>query len=139
MRIPIVRERARFIGYLLTVGVLLMLLFVPVFMMGYAYADEGSSSSSASLAAVEGKLEEISGKLDGLAEDVETIAAAGDNSALVEALENLRPSDNSRYYESVSKAETAIATIQVFELASILLLVGVALALVFLVSYRSHT
>lgn len=118
-----------------------------------AFADEPSSSSSASTVVVETVdysevISSIDGKLDGLAksEDVQRIAEAlegkatsDDVNALREAVKVLSPVDNSKRIEMLNEILSNLSTVSVITWVTLLLLLGTVLALVFLVSYRSHT
>lgn len=115
-----------------------------------AFADEPSSTSSSSSTAADYTelLESIDGKLDGLAsaEDLQGVnealgnmPTADDVKGLREVIQDSAPADNRQRIEALNEFMGALTTLTLFQWVTLLLLLGVVCALVFLVSYRSHT
>lgn len=136
-------------GFLVVLGAVLvagaLLLFAPL-----AFADEPGQPSSSASASDDYRelLESIDAKLEGLAtsEDVEalTVAVGGiakteDVNGLSSVLEALKPMDNTQRINSLNKFMAALEGVSLFQWVTLLLLVGVCLAIVFLIAYRSHT
>lgn len=138
-------------GPLIAFIVFVMLFGAFLLVLPRAYADEvPSSSASSSSASVDYTevLESIDSKLDNLAthDDVVAVAdgmtglASGDDvSALSKVVKSLQPVDNSERIEALSELFSALTGVSVFQWVTLLLLLGVLCALVFLVAYRSHT
>lgn len=140
------------VGFIMVISAVLiagaMMLLAP---LAFADEQEASSSSSSSSASNEdciALLESIDSKLDGLASSqdvddlavkVEAIAKSEDVSGLKTVVEALKPMDNTTRIDSLNKFMASIESVSLFQWVTLLLLVGVCLALVFLVSYRSHT
>ena len=115
-----------------------------------AFADEPSSSSSSESLAHDYSetLQSIEGKLGGLAahDDMEELEAAigklptkEDIAGLSDVVKSIAPVDNKERIEALNEFMSALTTLTLFQWVTLLLLLGVVCALVFLVSYRSHT
>ena len=118
-----------------------------------AFADESQSSSASSPVVVETidyseVLLSIDSKLDALAkgEQVQALeeaigskATSEDVNGLSDAIKSLAPVDNTKRIEMLTEVLSNLSTVSIITWVTLLLLLGVLLALVFLVSYRSHT
>lgn len=114
-----------------------------------AVADEPSSGAAATVVEevdYTQVLAEISGKIDGLAKSADSAAIAagvdglrGDFLSMSAAFEDLANDDSSENVEKVNALISGLTGVQVFMLVADLITLGVVLAMVFLVSYRSHT
>lgn len=114
-----------------------------------AVADEASGGAAATVVEevdYTQVLAEISGKIDGLAKSADSAAIAagvdglrGDFLSMSAAFEDLANDDSSENVEKVNALISGLTGVQVFMLVADLITLGVVLAMVFLVSYRSHT
>lgn len=141
------RRAIPYIGFLAVLVVLVGLWFLAP----RAYAEDSSSSAAAAAAPDYSQaLDAINAKLDRL-EDladsddvaglVESVGAVADGQGtLAERIEQaIAPMDSDERLQDLNELISAVSSLQVFQWVTLLLLLGVLCALVFLVSYRSHT
>lgn len=110
--------------------------------------EDSTIDYSESLNSIDEKLEQLVAvdDIQGISEDVSAIRSGADSlmthddcESLQAAIQAIAPVDNSERLEKLNTLFTGLTTVQTFQLVSNLLLVGVILALIWLVSYRSHT
>lgn len=128
-----------FVAFIMVFGVFLLVL-------PRAYADEpqdvpASVDYSALLESIDEKLDSLATSDDvaALGESVGSLATSADVQAVGDAVAGLQPVDNSERVDALNQLFTGVASINVFQWVTLMLLLGVLCVLVFLVSYRSHT